>query len=98
MLRNFCFKSTRILALLTFVFGIASSAFAEQGNKIALLVGCNKYDKRGLADAPLMYAERDVTELAKVLKDAGFDVRLLTSSGTNKPNKAGIEAAIKTVL
>jgi Caspase domain len=68
--------------------------------KVALLVGINNYSKRGLAAKPLTWAERDVTELSKVLSKGGFSVRLLTGSaaGDDKATKANIEAALDELL
>ena len=57
------------------------AAFAQQAQvrKVAVLVGVSKYEKKGFPD--LKYAERDVTELAQVLKGAGFQVQVLLGSG-----------------
>jgi hypothetical protein len=65
-----------------------------------LVVGVNRYDRRGFAEKPLQYAERDVEALAVVLKQQGFDVRLLkgSSTGTSRATKAGIEAALTKVM
>ena len=54
-------------------------------------MGVDKYRTRHLAENPLQYAERDVTELAAVLKDQGFEVRTLTG---NQATKQAIDAAI----
>src|SRR5262245_19669193 len=66
--------------------------------KIALLVGVNVYDKRGLQD--LKYAERDVDELAKVLKDGGFAVRLLkgSSTGDDRATLENVRKALDALL
>jgi formylglycine-generating enzyme required for sulfatase activity len=68
------------------------------GKKVALLVGVNKYDKRGFRD--LEFAERDVQELAKVLEAAGYDVHLLTggAAGERRAVLRNIEKAVETVL
>ncbi len=58
--------------------------------KLALLVGVNVYLKRGLAEKPLKFAERDVAELAQVLTDQGFKV--VTLKG-NQATKKAIETA-----
>ena len=66
--------------------------------KVAFLVGVNKYDHRRLDD--LAFAERDVTELGKVLTAQGFDVRLLLGSGTRaaQATRANVEAGITDAL
>jgi Caspase domain len=81
----------RWLALLVpLAFGLALLADApKKPSKVALLVGVNTYSKRGLADKPLAFAERDVTELSKVLTKAGFSVRLLTGKDKAAVNKLG---------
>ncbi len=48
--------------------------------KVALLAGVNVYQKRGFPN--LDYAERDVTELEKELRQLGFKTVLLTGSAT----------------
>ena len=49
--------------------------------KVALLMGVNNYENRNLT--PLKYAERDVTELGKVLAQGGFEVHVLTGNQVN---------------
>jgi formylglycine-generating enzyme required for sulfatase activity len=68
------------------------------GKKVALLVGVNVYQNRKLDD--LKYAEADVTELAEVLRGAGFEVRVLLGSaaGADAATKANVEAAVAAVL
>jgi hypothetical protein len=62
------------------VYGqVASQPAAPR--KWALLVGVNSYQNRNLV--PLKFAERDVTELGKVLTGGGFEVRVLTGNQTN---------------
>src|SRR5262249_37860311 len=48
----------------------------------------------------LHYAERDVTDLARVLADGGFAVRTLLGSGkgTDEATRANIDAALEAVL
>ncbi|MBY0458519.1 MAG: caspase family protein [Gemmataceae bacterium] len=55
---------------------------APKAKKLALLVGVNQYDHAKLSD--LKFAERDATELADVLKKAGFETRVLLASGEKK--------------
>jgi formylglycine-generating enzyme required for sulfatase activity len=68
------------------------------GKRVALLVGVNHYDKRGFRD--LEYAERDVEELAGVLKPAGYDVHLLTGSAKDdsRAELKNVQKAIETIL
>ena len=68
--------------------------------KVALLVGINQYDKRGLAERPLQFAERDVTQTASVLKQQGFEVQVLTGrgSGVRRATLKGIHAGLERVL
>jgi formylglycine-generating enzyme required for sulfatase activity len=81
--------------------GIKSES-AESSNfrKVALLVGVNRYEKRGFADKPLQFAERDVEAMAAELTKQGFEVRLLkgSSSGSSRATKSGIDAALTQVL
>src|SRR5687768_11413260 len=80
-----------LIALL--VIGNRSPVHA--GEKVALLVGIDKYEKRHFADRPLSFAERDVTVLADALKQHGFEVRALkgSSSGVQRATKANIDRA-----
>ena len=70
--------------------------------KVALLVGVNKYDKRGFADKPLEFAERDVTDLATELRAQGFTVRLLLGSfpdgDPSRATKKNIDRALQELL
>jgi formylglycine-generating enzyme required for sulfatase activity len=70
--------------------------------KVALLVGVNKYDKRGFADKPLEFAERDVTDLATELRAQGFTVRLLLGSfpdgDPSRATKTNIDRALQELL
>jgi uncharacterized caspase-like protein len=84
--------ATLVLATL----GLASAGrAAEEPNKVALLVGVNRYKTRILVDHPLEYAERDVTELAAVLQAQGFQVATLTGPNATK---AKIDDALKRLL
>jgi len=90
--------STRISAL-ALVLAIAMSCWsfvpaAEEPEKVALLVGINNYNRRKLEDHPLRFAERDVQELAVVLREQKFAVRTLTGPGaTGKGDGTNIAAA-----
>lgn len=67
------------LSLLASVGAVPARSREVAGRKHALLVGVSHYRNAGLR--PLKYAERDVEELAKVLRNGGYganDVRLLT--------------------
>ncbi len=68
------------------------------GKKIALLVGVNEYSNRRLPN--LQYAERDMTDLAEVLRNAGFEVRLLlgSSKGNDEATRPNIDRAVDDVL
>src|SRR5262245_60344287 len=86
---------------LSAILWIAPGQVASQdasGKKVALLVGINKYDKRGFRD--LEFAERDVEQLAKTLQSAGYDVHLLTGSAKDdkRATLENIEKAIEAVL
>ena len=91
-----------VVVALAAVLPVADLLFAQPpavaGKKYALLVGVNEYDNRTLAN--LSYAERDVTELAKVLKANGFEVTILLGSGTGaaKATRANIEKVVADLL
>jgi len=72
----------------------------SEQKKVALLVGVNRYDKRGFADKPLAYAERDVDELAGLLRKQGYRVQVLkgSSGGSPRATKDNIDAAIGKLL
>jgi hypothetical protein len=96
--RNFFSK----LVYLAVPFALIGSATAEpqtSPRRIALLVGINQYDNRNLQN--LEYAERDVTELARILKDS-YTVHLLLGSapraGDHSATKANLEQTIKKIL
>ena len=90
------------LMSVSLVLSLAGSKLQAQPEpkKVALLVGVNRYDKRGFAEKPLQFAERDVDELAVLLKKQNYDVRVLkgSSSGTSRATKANIDAAVNAVL
>lgn len=66
--------------------------------KVALLVGVNKYQRRGFED--LRFAERDVDELGKALTNLGFTCTVLkgSSKASQKATKANIEAQLNQLL
>src|SRR5258708_7585886 len=70
----------RRLACLALI--VSAPAQPEEGKKSALLVGVKAYDHFKLS--PLKYTENDVTELALLLRPAGFDITLLTDSEGKK--------------
>jgi len=91
--------STRTLALAS-VLAIAMSCWsfvpaAEEPGKVALLVGINNYNRRKFEDRPLRFAERDVQELAVVLREQKFTVRTLTGRVATKVN---VERALTGLL
>jgi formylglycine-generating enzyme required for sulfatase activity len=71
---------------------------AASSKKVALLIGVNKYDRRGFRD--LEFAERDVEEMQPLLEQAGYEVRVLTAgaSGANRATLENIEAAVESLL
>jgi formylglycine-generating enzyme required for sulfatase activity len=69
--------------------------------KYGVLVGVNRYQHDKLPD--LKYAENDVAALAGLLKDADYQVTLLTGAAgardkKHEPTKSNIEARLKEVL
>src|SRR5262245_16454823 len=61
---------------------------------VALLVGVNEYDSRGLDS--LKFAENDANDLADELRARGFSVFVLTGSsiGNSRATKKNIEQAL----
>ena len=64
--------------------------------RYAVLIGVNDYDHPKLPG--LRFSVNDATELAAVLKPAGYDVTLLSDESGQKPTKANIDAALKATL
>ncbi len=99
-LRLLVFVAVPATALTAFLTLLSSSADTPkpEGKRLALVVGVNDYDSRKLV--PLKYAERDATELAKVLKAAGFTVRVLLGSAkdADEATRANVETALKDLL
>jgi TPR repeat protein len=89
-----------LLGLLIVALG-ASPCLGQKAKRYAVLVGPREYDHSKLT--PLDYTQNDVTELAGLLRAAGYEVVLLTDSAGKKdrrlaPTKANIEARMKEVL
>jgi hypothetical protein len=60
---------TRLLSWLPLAgWGLGALSAADEPRRVALLVGVNRSEIRILADSPLQFAERDVQELAAVLR------------------------------
>ena len=74
------------LALLGLVLPLHAQQ-KDPSKKVALLVGVSQYQKKGFPD--LKYAERDVQELAQVLRQSGFQVQLLLGSGKGEKRATG---------
>ena len=92
--RRTCLGWIGIGALIVAWSAHAASA-GDEPKKVALLVGVNRYKTRNLVDSPLEFAERDVEELAEVLKAQGFMVRTLIGASATKE---GIDATLNEVL
>jgi hypothetical protein len=74
-----------------------AAAQTKQGQKMALLVGVQKYSHPKLPD--LRFCENDVTDLAEVLRKAGYKVTVLCDSlGKNDPTLVPIKANIDKQL
>lgn len=88
----------RILFLL--IIFLSGQNYTLAAKKVALLVGVNRYDKRGLSDKPLDHAERDVERLAEELKKHDFKVRLMTAKakGAERATFANIHTALDEML
>src|SRR5262245_37841287 len=88
-------SSSRLLAvaLLAALAGAAPSAAQPvAGKKYAVLVGVKTYNHARLPD--LRFTGNDVTELAGLLRPAGYDVTLLTDTQGQKPTADNIRAAL----
>ena len=71
-------------------------ASADEPKRYAVLIGVNEYDHPRLPG--LRFSVNDATELAAVLKPAGYDVTLLADTAGQKPTKANIDKALKATL
>jgi formylglycine-generating enzyme required for sulfatase activity len=70
-----------------------------QAKRYAVLVGVNRYEHPKLP--ALRFAETDVTDLAALLRDAGYQVTVLTGSAKDEglmPTRATIEKKVHEVL
>jgi hypothetical protein len=57
-------QALTILGVAVLLAGLAWCQSDNKPKKVALLIGVNRYDKRGFAERPLNYAERDVRPCA----------------------------------
>ncbi|MCE9531155.1 MAG: tetratricopeptide repeat protein [Planctomycetes bacterium] len=71
----------RFLALIAILL-FTGTLSAQEGRKLALLVGVQKYEFKDLTE--LKYAENDVAALGKILKDGGYQVVILSESEGKK--------------
>ena len=93
-----------MVLLLALALGPAAGLHSQspaQGRKFALLVGVNEYRHPDLKT--LKYAENDVTELAQLLKENGYEVILLCDAEGKKneskvPSKDNIEKHFQELL
>jgi formylglycine-generating enzyme required for sulfatase activity len=85
----------KAIAIVLAAWSAIPLAAADEPKKVALLVGINKYDRRKLESSPLQFAERDIQELAAVLKQHDFEVRTLTGPAATK---AHIDDALAALL
>jgi formylglycine-generating enzyme required for sulfatase activity len=75
-----------VLALLFAFLGgagwwpVGPTRAGDEPKRVALLVGVNRYRARAFADRPLDYAEKNVNDLAEVLRAQGFEVHVLTGA------------------
>ncbi len=81
-----------LVIVLAAAIPLADLLFAQppaKGKKVALLIGVNQYANRKLD--PLNFAEADVTDLERVLKTAGFEVKTIRGSAGIDPqaNRSG---------
>ena len=83
----------RLALVALFLLAVPASA---EPKKVAVLIGVTKYAHPKLPD--LKYTERDMTELRDVLKEAGFDVTLLASSGSVVPTADAVRSAVRAGL
>jgi len=74
------------------------SAQPTQGDRIALVIGVNQYERRGFRN--LRYAERDILDVADVLRSDGYEVHQLTGSaeGSARATRKNIRAAVEATL
>ncbi|MGO9471487.1 MAG: caspase family protein [Isosphaeraceae bacterium] len=82
-------------------FHPASATAAGSGRQRAILVGVNEYDHAKLK--PLRYSVSDVTALAPLLRQAGYEIDLLTDDegrkgASRRPTLANIRARLEAVI
>lgn len=102
--REHCRLAGAILALAALA-GAGRAADAPKGERYALLVGVQKYSEEKIL-RPLPYSERDVTDLAAVLRDNGYkadNVVLMTQAAASDdlrylPMKKRILAELRLLL
>ena len=99
MLRAFVSAGKLIVSLWLLSWVCSNWGFAEElsshpRRKVALLVGVDQYQKPGFEN--LNYAERDVIELEKVLREFGFETTVLLGSAKNE--KQATAANIRSTL
>src|SRR5262245_33804046 len=90
------------LAILLVTLPIAG-AVSRAAERYAILVGINQYEHPKLRELPLKYAVNDATELAEVLKEAGYRVTLMTDESQKSdrklaPTKTNIESTLRAAL
>ena len=83
-----------MLTLLVAMSSLGAQPVRDEPTKVALLVGVNRSSMRLFGQKSPQFAERDVQELAVVLRDQGFVVRTLIGRVATKDN---IEAALSAV-
>jgi hypothetical protein len=81
--------------------GLALAHPEERPRRIAVLVGVKAYNHAELPD--LEFTERDVTELGNLLRQAGYEVTLLTTTegardGRRKPTLANIRRELQNAF
>lgn len=87
-------RSLSLRALLSCLFLFLCFTTTEaNGKKVAFLVGVNEYKKPGFAN--LKYAERDVSEVGKVLDQLGFSVTVLKGKDATK---SAIDSSLREIV
>ena len=75
---------------------LAVPASAQEGKRLAVLVGITKYHHPKLPD--LDYTERDIADLRDLLAGTGYDADALLSSGKVEPTGKNVLAAVRATL
>ena len=70
-----------------------SLAAQETATKQAFLIGVASYSHPKLKS--LRYSERDVVEMATVLRAYGYQVTVLSDGSATKPTKANLDARLR---